>query len=570
MFKNAFLKVCLIVFCFLLSGTGHHELKGQNQELLDSLVNKNNWDQVFKEIQNEIDKGNSLQVKQDIERVKTLNGNKLTKDIAIRLDIFTGVIFNYLSQKDSLAFYYEKVQNQIDKKSKYWHHYLILKALYKSKIEAHDEAIELLLECLNFFSSQKDFYNQGFVYNLLGHEYSIINQQENALFFFKKSIEIEFQSNSTLINVLRLNNIGTSYNKMGYLDSALISYEKAYNLMIVVPSKGLIAQNFNNRANVLEKQGKYEEAEKLFLKTYEISIENEIKIGTVLSLINLGNLKRLQKDFPHSIEFLNLAEKKAIENSYQRELALIYERKAKTFKDWGKFKEAFENEVMFKDLNDSIFNQKLQLQAQELKERYQADEKDKQIFRLSQTQNRNKFLAVALGFALIISGFVIHYFKIKAELVKSRNQQLIKENKSIEQELHVQVMQMVGFQNQLIETENKIVKLVKSAQGKINPETIKSVFEKEKDLLKNKEYEVKLAKTNELFFKKLLEINPDLSPTELKVCAYLRANLVSKEIAEITHKNVRTVENLRTSIRTKLNLNPSENLTTFLISMNLE
>jgi DNA-binding CsgD family transcriptional regulator len=155
-------------------------------------------------------------------------------------------------------------------------------------------------------------------------------------------------------------------------------------------------------------------------------------------------------------------------------------------------------------------------------------------------------------------------------LEKTKNQQLTYENKNIEQELHVQAMQMVGFQNQLNETENKIIKLVKTAQGKINPEIITGLFEKEREFLKSKVYEIKLAKTNELFFKKLLEINPDLSPTELKVCAYLRAKMVSKEIAEITHKNVRTIENLRTSIRTKLNLNPSENLTTFLLKLKLE
>lgn len=65
---------------------------------------------------------------------------------------------------------------------------------------------------------------------------------------------------------------------------------------------------------------------------------------------------------------------------------------------------------------------------------------------------------------------------------------------------------------------------------------------------------------------KLLIIKyPDLSPTELKISALLSFNLTSKTIAEITGRNVRTIEYTRNNIRRKMDLHPNESLVNHLI-----
>ena len=59
------------------------------------------------------------------------------------------------------------------------------------------------------------------------------------------------------------------------------------------------------------------------------------------------------------------------------------------------------------------------------------------------------------------------------------------------------------------------------------------------------------------FEKKLLEINPKLTNSELQFCALLKLNFSSKDIATYTFTAVRTVQNKKYRIRTKLNI-PTE------------
>lgn len=63
---------------------------------------------------------------------------------------------------------------------------------------------------------------------------------------------------------------------------------------------------------------------------------------------------------------------------------------------------------------------------------------------------------------------------------------------------------------------------------------------------------------------------PSLSPSELRLCAFIKLNLSSKEVAELTHRSIGTVENARTTIRKKIGLNKGENLQKFLITFSLD
>lgn len=67
------------------------------------------------------------------------------------------------------------------------------------------------------------------------------------------------------------------------------------------------------------------------------------------------------------------------------------------------------------------------------------------------------------------------------------------------------------------------------------------------------------------FFKKLKQAYPDLSPGDLRLAAYLKMNLSSKEIAQLLNMTVRGVENKRYRLRKKLNLPEDANLTGFMI-----
>jgi DNA-binding CsgD family transcriptional regulator len=61
---------------------------------------------------------------------------------------------------------------------------------------------------------------------------------------------------------------------------------------------------------------------------------------------------------------------------------------------------------------------------------------------------------------------------------------------------------------------------------------------------------------------------PQLSPADEKLCAFLRLNMSSKEIAAITQQSIKSVEVARARLRKKLNLtNTSSNLVTHLSNL---
>lgn len=67
------------------------------------------------------------------------------------------------------------------------------------------------------------------------------------------------------------------------------------------------------------------------------------------------------------------------------------------------------------------------------------------------------------------------------------------------------------------------------------------------------------------FFSRLLKEYPGLTHNELKLCAYLRINLSSKEIAQILNISADSAITKRYRLRKKLNLPTEENLTDFLM-----
>jgi DNA-binding CsgD family transcriptional regulator len=69
------------------------------------------------------------------------------------------------------------------------------------------------------------------------------------------------------------------------------------------------------------------------------------------------------------------------------------------------------------------------------------------------------------------------------------------------------------------------------------------------------------------FFKKIKDLHPELSPNDLKLCAYLRLNLSSKEIAPMLNISPRSVEVKRYRLRKKMNLEPKAKLTVYIMEI---
>ena len=76
-------------------------------------------------------------------------------------------------------------------------------------------------------------------------------------------------------------------------------------------------------------------------------------------------------------------------------------------------------------------------------------------------------------------------------------------------------------------------------------------------------FESNFNDVHDSFLKKLKNEFPDLTAADLKLTAYLKMNLSSKEIAPLFNISIRGLENKRYRLRKKLNLTNDANLNDF-------
>ena len=69
------------------------------------------------------------------------------------------------------------------------------------------------------------------------------------------------------------------------------------------------------------------------------------------------------------------------------------------------------------------------------------------------------------------------------------------------------------------------------------------------------------------FLKKMKSLHSDLTPNDLRLCAYLRLNLSSKEIAPLLNISPRSVEVKRYRLRKKMSLPHDANLTNYILEV---
>lgn len=150
------------------------------------------------------------------------------------------------------------------------------------------------------------------------------------------------------------------------------------------------------------------------------------------------------------------------------------------------------------------------------------------------------------------------------EIIKIKNEQLEKEFKSKSNELAASTMSIIK--------KNEVLNQIKEELSKIdNREVIRPVIKTiDKNLNQEKNWELFQEAFNNVdqeFFKKMKEIHPDLSPNDLKMCAYMRLNLSSKEVAQLINISPKSVEVKRYRLRKKLNLTSNENLSDYILNI---
>lgn len=156
------------------------------------------------------------------------------------------------------------------------------------------------------------------------------------------------------------------------------------------------------------------------------------------------------------------------------------------------------------------------------------------------------------------------------EVIKLRNEKLKQEMKTKNKELADSTMQRIQKNKFLIELKSDLHKI----SNETNDSTLKNRVKKLIKLIDSdinnedewKVFETHFTNVHEEFLNRLKKDYPEISPAELRLCACLRMNISTKEIAALLNISVRGVEAGRYRLRKTLDLDRKINLTDFILS----
>lgn len=142
-----------------------------------------------------------------------------------------------------------------------------------------------------------------------------------------------------------------------------------------------------------------------------------------------------------------------------------------------------------------------------------------------------------------------------------------------EKELHQKTKEITSLTLHRLKTEalNKTsLKKIRSSLYQLNPEKRKKIEtilkEVESDTKENYWEEFNMAFTNLHidFNKTLLSRYPDLTVRDLRLCAFIRLHLSTREISSITNQSPNSIDTARFRLRQKLGLSKNENISAFI------
>ncbi|WP_255491298.1 triple tyrosine motif-containing protein [Dysgonomonas sp. ZJ279] len=168
----------------------------------------------------------------------------------------------------------------------------------------------------------------------------------------------------------------------------------------------------------------------------------------------------------------------------------------------------------------------------------------------------------------------IHLQKVRlreTKRLRAMNEKLQFEIEKKNAELFTQTSFIIQKNELILKTKEIVDEFYHSSKNKM----LDPLYQRIGSLLSNnlnreddwKMFLIKFEQKHPNFFKQLKTLYPELTTNDLKLCACLKLNLDSKEIASFMNLSVRAVENSRSRLRKKLNIPTSMHLSDFLFSI---
>ncbi|AYB34123.1 tetratricopeptide repeat protein [Chryseolinea soli] len=446
----------------------------------------------------------------------------------------------------------------------------------------YSRALETYQTVIQLAEKMGDRYWQAVADGNTGSIYYYQRDHTNALKYYLRALDhyaamhVANNSKRTLRKANLLNNIGIVYDETKDYDKATRYYDEALALAREIKDYEIMADVLNNQGTQARDQGDNKLAFQRYNEALEVRKANHDLLGMARSSHNLGNfyLDHMNDDViaeRYLKDAISIGQRISAWQTVSSASGLLYS----LYKDQNRYKEALEALELSSRMSDSLFNEQSTRKIAQLEMQFEFDRKQSQL----QAEQKEKELYFWSGAAVLVLLLVIVSLLFVLQRNKTRRSELEQAHLKLEKinlqndlvlkdkELATNIMYLLN-KNELINTISEKVLDIKQQVGpELQGPLQKVVLDLQSNLQPElwQEFEVRFQQVHEHFYKSLHEKFPDLTPHEVRLCAFLKLNMTTKEISSITHQNAKSIDVARTRLRKKLNLTGTEhNLVTFL------
>jgi tetratricopeptide (TPR) repeat protein len=399
-----------------------------------------------------------------------------------------------------------------------------------------------------------------------------INQKDykRALEYLNKSLRMAIKINDIEGIAYQYNNIANVY--LAYqkdYDSALRNFQEAYKINLTLKNKkqeGIYLMNIGNAFLNLNRNDSaldyYKKARSIFREiNNELYVTNcQIALGEYYYKIHEMNL---------SLKYADSSFNTTLKNNFKPGILYSASLLNQIYLNRNDSSKAYKYLVIKHQIMDSIADAMNKKELYKIEHQYNYDKAEK--LKLIQDQKRNFWIIitiVSLVLMVIITILLYSRQRIKNKNNALEKEKIVQELNFKDKELALNIMSLIKKNEMFSDILNKLT----TVEGQIKHVETKDIVSRiVKDLRHNNdnkmltEFTLRFQEVHAGFYEKLLNSYPDLTQNELKLCAFLRLNMSSKEISEITSQQPLTIDKGRTRLRKKLCISNTEtNLVTFL------
>ena len=402
-----------------------------------------------------------------------------------------------------------------------------------------------------------------------------------AIKYSNRSLQIRKKRNLMRDYASGLQNLGVLYRNLDLNDSALFFYQQAYDIFHNLNDSVSIVRVRYNIGVVLKNQKKFREAEAEMKSILQFCQQKNITDGQIYALSALASIFDQTGRSGEGLAAIDSSVSKARRYHLSANLSLLLDRQHDILARMGRYKEAYQIALDSRNLSDSLLSIEKQKAIATLKTRYETERKETENVLLKKEIEVQRTRVWLLWIGVILATSVLAFFLLLfyQRNQRLRHQKLLAEEKSIrmEEEKRNREQELV-FQS-LVQAE--LIQINRSVKEKLFPFKLKLSRKNHQDEFEQvlngltrdagkdplAEFELLFTQLHASFYDNILRICPDFTKAELNVCAMIRLNLSTKDIARLTNININSIEMTRYHIRKKLNMEQGDNLAAFLMTV---